>query len=178
MAQALCLSCQAALELPGAAPGEQARCPACGTVFVAEAPELMFDFGPQGADRPAGGEGARAQAAVGSAVFWLGLLFLVDSVLLAGGCVSVVLLALGPSRLADWVRLLPGTCLHVLELALVAQYGLQRPRMRAESFPLGLLVGALLGCLAGSLGGAFAERALRRPKQGGAVPPPPPEKPA
>jgi thiol-disulfide isomerase/thioredoxin len=52
-------------------------------------------------------------------------------------------------------------------------------RMRTEYFPLGLLVGSLVGCFAGSLGGALAERALRRPKKGGAAPaPPPPDKPA
>jgi thiol-disulfide isomerase/thioredoxin len=52
-------------------------------------------------------------------------------------------------------------------------------RTRTVYFPLGLLVGALLGCVAGSVGGAMAERALRRPKQGGTAPAPPPrDKPA
>jgi thiol-disulfide isomerase/thioredoxin len=45
------------------------------------------------------------------------------------------------------------------------------PRLRTEYFPLGLLVGALVGCVAGSLGGAFAERAIRRRKQGPPAPP-------
>jgi thiol-disulfide isomerase/thioredoxin len=48
------------------------------------------------------------------------------------------------------------------------------PRTRTLYFPMGLLVGALVGCLVGSLGGALIERALRRPKPGGAATAPPP----
>jgi hypothetical protein len=146
MPQAQCPSCQAALDLPGAAPGEQVRCPACGAAIVADAPGPELDFGPPDADRPAAGEGARAQAAVASAAFWLGLLVLINSLFLAFFCVGAVFFGLGPPS-SDQVVILVGVSLRALETAFAAAalVCLQRRKL-----PGLVVAGALLVLLGGA----------------------------
>jgi hypothetical protein len=148
MTPARCPSCQAALDVPGGiAPGGAVLCPACGAACAADAPESELDFGPPDAGRSAGGEGARAQAAVASAVFWLGLFVLLSAISLAFVCVGAVFLGLG-SPSPEQVLILAGAALRALEVAFaaVALVGLQR-----RKFPGLVLAGAILVLV----GGAF-----------------------